>query len=120
MLLFIKDYQIAILKKKYILLYVLNLIDIVFTILLLRTGYFREVNFFMLKAVDRPIICVLLKVVLPALLLGYVYRLSKAGEEEQLKVSNIAVNISLSVYLLVNVSHLIWTAMLPFLIYRGI
>lgn len=120
MLLFIKDYQISILKKKYILLYVLNLIDIAFTILLLRTGYFREVNLFMLKAVDRPMICVFLKVVLPALLLGYVYQLTKSEEEDALKVSNIAVNISLSIYILVNLSHLVWTAMLPFLILRDI
>ncbi|MDF2905286.1 MAG: hypothetical protein K0R34_607 [Herbinix sp.] len=115
MLLFIKDYQLTILKKKYIMLYVLNLIDIVFTILLLRTGYFKEVNLFMIKAVDRPMICVFLKVVLPAVLLGYVYQLSKSGEEDERKVSNIAVNISLTIYILVNMSHLVWTAMLPFL-----
>lgn len=120
MLLFIKDYQLTILKKKYILLYILNLIDIVFTILLLRTGYFREVNLFMSKAVNQPMICVFLKVILPALLLGYVYQLSKTGEEDALKVSNIAVNISLSIYILVNLSHLVWTAMLPFLIFRNI
>ena len=117
MLLFIKDYQISILKKKYIMLYVLNLIDIVFTVLLLRTGYFREVNLFMIKAVNQPMICVFLKVILPAILLGYVYQLTKSEDEDALKVSNIAVNISLSIYMLVNLSHLVWTAMLPFLIF---
>ena len=120
MLLFIRDYQLTILKKKYILLYVLNLLDIVFTLLLLRTGYFREVNLFMTKAVDRPLLCVLLKVVLPAILLGYVYQLTKTEEEDALRVSNIAVNISLSIYILVNLSHLVWTAMLPFLIFGNI
>lgn len=120
MLLFIKDYHISILKKKYIMLYALNVIDIIFTILLLRTGYFREVNLFMIKAVDKPMICVLLKVLLPAILLGYVYQLTKSGEEEQLKVSNVAVNISLSIYILVNLSHLVWSAMLPFLILRNV
>lgn len=120
MLLFIKDYHISILKKKYIMLYLLNVIDIVFTVLLLRTGYFREVNLFMIKAVNKPMICVFLKLVLPAILLGYVYQLTKSGEEEQLKVSNIAVNISLSIYILVNMSHLVWSAMLPFLIYRNV
>ncbi len=120
MLLFIKDYQPVILKKKYIMLYILNLIDIAFTILLLRTGYFKEVNLFMIKAVDRPIICVFIKVILPAILLGYVYQLTKFGEEDEWKVSNIAVNISLSIYILVNLSHLVWTAMLPFLILQNI
>lgn len=99
------------------MLYVLNLIDIVFTVLLLRTGYFREVNLFMIKAVNQPMICVFLKVILPAILLGYVYQLTKSEDEDALKVSNIAVNISLSIYMLVNLSHLVWTAMLPFLIF---
>ncbi len=116
MLLFLKSYDLLMLKKKYILLYALNLIDILFTLLLLQTGYFEELNLFMVRAVDHPLICILLKVILPALLLRYVYQLSKTGEEEQLRVSNIAVNISLSIYAFVNLSHLVWSAMLPFLI----
>ncbi|MBP1756417.1 MAG: hypothetical protein H6Q59_2815 [Firmicutes bacterium] len=116
MLLFIKNYDLLLLKKKYILLYVLNLTDILFTLLLLQTGYFTEMNLFMVSAVDHPLICILLKVIFPAFLLGYVYHTSKTGDDEQLRISNIAVNISLSIYTLVNLSHLVWTAMLPFLI----
>lgn len=120
MVLFIKDYQINILKKKYIMLYALNVIDILFTLVLLQTGYFREVNLLMLKAVDKPLLCILLKVILPALLLSYVYKLTKSGEEDQRRVSNIAVNISLSIYILVNLSHLVWSVMLPFLMRSNI
>lgn len=116
MIVFLKNYDLLMLKKKYILLYVLNLTDILFTLLLLQTGYFSELNFFMIPAVDHPWICILLKVIFPALLLSYVYQLSKTGEEEQLRVSNIAVNVSLSIYALVNLSHLVWSALLPFLI----
>ncbi|MDF2484756.1 MAG: hypothetical protein K0R46_924 [Herbinix sp.] len=120
MLLFIKNYNLSVLKKKYILLYVLNLTDIIFTILLLQTGYFREVNLIMAKAVEHPVACISFKAILPALLLGYVYRCIKEGGEEQHRISNIAVNISLSVYAFVNLSHLVWSAMLPFLILRNV
>ena len=46
MIAFIKNYEIESMKKKFILLYLLNVTDIIFTLLLLQTGYFSEVNFY--------------------------------------------------------------------------
>jgi len=92
--------------------------DIIFTLLLLQTGYFQEVNFLMVKAVQSPTISVVIKVILPALLLYYMYRQIKDADASQLKVSNIAVNISLTIYTIVNITHLVWVALLPvFMIY---
>lgn len=114
MIAFIKKYNIETLKKKFIILYLLNVTDIIFTLLLLKTGYFEEVNLFMAKAVQSPLISLLLKVLLPAVLLIYIYRSIREADEAQLKVSNIAVNVSLSIYSFVNLTHLVWTALLPF------
>lgn len=113
MITFIKSYHVENIKKKFIILYLLNVADIVFTLLLLRTGYFTEVNIFMSKVVQNPLFSFLLKVVLPAILLTYIYQKIKDAEISQLKASNIAVNISLTIYTLVNLSHLVWVAMLP-------
>lgn len=116
MIAFIKNYSLEVIKKKFILLYLLNVTDIIFTVLLLQTGYFEEVNVFMVNAVSNPLTGMLLKVVLPAFLLFFIYRRIKKADLSQLKASNIAVNISLTIYTLVNISHIIWVALLPVLI----
>lgn len=117
MITFIKRYNIETMKKKFILLYLLNVTDIIFTLLLLKTGYFEEVNVLMVKAVQNPIISLLLKIVLPAILLSYIYKGIRGADDAQLKVSNIAVNISLSIYSFVNLTHVVWVCLLPFFIY---
>ncbi|MGF7144686.1 hypothetical protein HNQ56_003118 [Anaerotaenia torta] len=117
MIAFVKNHSLIIQKKKFILLYLLNMTDILFTVLLLQTGYFKEANIFMAKIVVNPVAGVLLKMLLPALMLGYLYRQLQEDDEEQLRVSNIAVNFSLTVYTLVNLSHLVWTALLPYFMY---
>ncbi len=117
MIAFIKNNSLIILKKKFILLYLLNVTDIIFTLLLLQTGYFTEINLFMTGIVQSPLISLLLKVLFPAVLLYYLYQQIIDAELDQLRVANIAINISLAVYAMVNLSHLLWTAMLPLLIY---
>lgn len=117
MLAFIKNYNLVTIRRKFILLYLLNVSDIVFTILLLQTGYFEEINFFMVKAVQNPYASILLKIILPAILLFYMCHRIKSAEASQLRASNIAVNISLTIYTLVNLSHLVWVVLLPFFMY---
>ncbi len=116
MIAFIKNYGILTIKKKFIVLYLLNLMDITFTLLLLQTGYFQEVNFFMMNVVENPFISIFLKVVLPAIFLYYMYYKIKDTDTSSLKVTNIALNFSISLYTLVNLSHLVWAALLPILI----
>lgn len=86
--------------------------DLIFTVLLLQTGYFTEMNILMVKVVKSPFASILIKIILPALLLYYVYRKMKYANESQLKDSNIAINFSLIIYLLVNLSHLVWSGLL--------
>lgn len=116
MITFMKKNSLNIIRKKLCLLYLLNISDIIFTILLLRTGYFSEINLFMVRVIQNPFACILVKVILPIILLYYISLQMANATQEQLKASNIAINISLSLYALVNVTHLIWTASLPFLI----
>lgn len=106
---FIKNYSLPVIKKKFILLYLLNVADIIFTLLLLQTGYFQEVNILMAKLLNNPPVSLLLKIFLPAVLLIYLYNQIKEEDSSQLRASNIAVNISLTIYTLVNLSHLVWT-----------
>jgi len=111
---FIKNYSLKNIKHKFLILYLLNLTDIIFTLLLLHTGLYMEANALMVKAVQSLVSSFILKVVLPAALLGYLYiRMTKATET-QLKKSNLIITIVISIYFLINVSHLVWFAILPF------
>ena len=118
MITFIKSYNLDMIKKKFILLYLFNVTDMLFTVMLLRTGYFTEVNVLMVKALQNPFASVLLKVILPAVLLYLIYKEIRDADEIQLKAANIAVNISLTIYALVNISHLVWTGLLPIFIMK--
>jgi hypothetical protein len=116
MLAFIKNNSLIMLRKKLCLLYLLNVADIIFTVLLLRTGYFTEVNYLMSKMIQKPFVCIMIKVIFPIILLYYIYKQMEASTAAQLRASNVAINISLFLYAFVNATHLLWTAALPFLV----
>lgn len=113
MLAYVKDYSLDNLKNKLILLYVLNVTDIVFTLLLLNTGYYIEANILMTSAVQSYTASFGLKILLPAILLLYIsYRL-KSANTRQLKNSNIMISSITVVYAVINLSHLLWFSLLP-------
>lgn len=115
MISFIKTYNLNNIRKKIILLYLLNVIDLIFTLALLETGLFKEMNIFMVYAVERPLIGIILKIIFPAGLLYYLYKRICLSDASQLKATNIGLLISLTLYGLVNISHLVWVALLPIL-----
>lgn len=115
---FIKDYNIDNIRKKLFILYLLNVTDIIFTLALLKTGLFKEMNIFMVNVVKSPLISICLKILFPAGLLYYLYRKIKDLDYEQLQTANIGLLISLTIYLLVNLSHIIWVALLPVFLYN--
>lgn len=112
---FIKSYNLISIRKKLIILYILNVIDIIFTLSLLQTGLFKEANIFMVNAVENPLISIVIKIILPAGLLYYLYKRIYISDGEQLKATNIGLLISLAIYSLVNISHIIWLILIPFL-----
>lgn len=113
---FIKDYSLDTIKSKLWMLYLLNITDIVFTILLLSTGYYIEANFFMTSAVQDPVTSVNLKVILPAIVLLYVYYRAQFASNVQLKKTNVVISAITLTYAVINLSHLIWFAILPIFI----
>lgn len=114
---FIKDYNFVAIKKKLILLYILNVSDIIFTFILLKTNLFEEQNIIMINAVQNLLTSILLKVVLPALLLFYLYLRIQKANNTQLKKSNVLINIAVSFYALIDISHLVWIIFFPFFLF---
>lgn len=112
---FIKDYSLKNLKNKLIILYILNVTDIIFTLLLLFTCFYMEVNPLIAKALKDPVSGLLLKIVLPAILLILVFSRMQRATEQQLKKSNYLINGVTAFYALINAFHLVWIAILPLL-----
>lgn len=116
MLAYVKDCSLDNLKNKLIVLYVLNVTDIVFTLFLLNTGYYLEANILMTSAVQSYTASFNLKVVLPAILLLYVFYRLKSANDRQLRNSNIMISGITIVYAFINLSHLVWVSLLPLFI----
>ena len=108
MIAFIKSHTLENIKHKLLILYVLNVTDILFTLMLISTGLFMEANIVLKKAVQSVPASILLKVVLPAVLLFYISLRIKDASVKQLKQSNIILTIITVGYALINISHLVY------------
>lgn len=108
MISFIKNYNLNSIKVKLILLYILNVLDISLTVLLLRTGFFVEANYFMSSIVTSPLRYILIKILLPAILLICLFIRIKSATQHQLKKSNYCINIITGVYVFIDLSHVLW------------
>lgn len=104
----IKNYNYESVKKKFILLYVLNIVDIIFTILLLETGMFKEINSIMVNIVEKPILSLILKVVLVGVLIFVVCKRMINATENQLIIGNIIINLALFMYIIINAMHIFY------------
>lgn len=109
---FTRNYSLDHIRNKLILLYILNVTDIIFTFLLLSTGLFIEANVFMVQAVESVPMSLMLKIILPAVLLIYIHFRMQGATESQLKKSNIFINGAVAFYGLINLSHVFWSIVL--------
>ena len=95
-------------RRKLNALYILNVMDILFTICLVNTGMFLEANAVMASLVNnRQILSVIIKVVIPFVLLVWIYQRMKDATAKQLYQSNIIINGCLILYGIINISHVI-------------
>ncbi len=114
---FLKSYNLKSIGKKFILLYVLNITDILFTLFLLHTGLFDEGNVLMKEVIDNNILSIIIKALLPITLLIIIYLRMQKATIKQLYISNIVIIVCLALYFLINISHLFWIAVYIFIFY---
>ena len=110
---FMKQYQLPNLKLKLILLYLLNLTDIIFTVFLLKTGVIIETNPLMAIILKSELYTFFIKGVLPALLFLYLYMRLKTASLHMVRLTNYCLLALLCFYLSINLLHLIWFICLP-------
>ena len=106
----LKTKDLDLIGKKLIALYLLNITDIIFTIFLINTGMFLEVNAVMATLVNnKQLLVIVIKIVIPLIMLLVVYQRMKKATEKQLYQSNIIINAFLIFYGLINISHVVWS-----------
>jgi hypothetical protein len=111
---FIKGSSLPRIKTKLCILYLLNVIDLVFTQILIGSGSFVELNFLMFQILDNLFLCFLVKLLVPALLLIYIFYRMKGAEVRQLKSANLIINGITLIYFLCDAMHLTWFILLNF------
>ncbi|WP_423738980.1 DUF5658 family protein [Clostridium cibarium] len=113
---FITGFNLNNIKIKFIILYIFNVTDIFFTLILYKTGYFLEANLFMRPIISDELLSIFVKLTIPAFLLIILnFRIQKATNSE-LKKSNIIILSILLIYIFINISHLLWILYYIFLI----
>lgn len=103
---FIKCCTYKNIQKKLILLYSLNISDILFTLVLLKTGLFREANGIVAGFVGNTALSLFIKIVFVGILLFVIFKRMESATVKQLKKSNIIIDIAIGAYIIINLMHL--------------
>jgi hypothetical protein len=108
----LKNSNINYIKKKLLVLYILNVTDILFTLFLINTGAFVEGNSVMAALIDSSQLSSLfLKLLLPLALICWIaYRMKKATQNQLIRC-NFTVNLCLVFYGIINIFHMLWSAL---------
>lgn len=106
MLYLLKNYSPKALSYKFILLYILNCTDILFTYTLLKTGLFYEANFIMTSIVTDPYLSFLVKILIPLVLIIRLIPRLPILTSTSLMLCNVALTFILAIYLFINSTHL--------------
>lgn len=100
----------GLLKRKLILLYLLNVSDLFFTYILLDSKLFFEGNAFMASVINNKYLSIFLKCILVLVLIIFICFRMKNATLKQIKIANILINIILIIYFIINISHILGIA----------
>lgn len=100
------------LRNKMIFVYVLNVTDIIFTLILCGTGAFIEANPLAALFTGSTAAALIAKSLIPAALLIYLYCRLRNAAERQRKKANISLGALLILYSLINISHITWLSVM--------
>lgn len=101
---------------KLIVLYILNVTDYIFTLILLSSGHFIEANPLLYTGIN-GVGGFVLKCVVPLVLVLYLHIRFIFGKPKNQKAVNLLLNIILSYYAFVNLMHIFWLCVMGVIIY---
>ncbi len=99
-------------KKRLFLLFMLNMSDWICTLSLLATGAFEEANPLMKNVIESPFLGFFVKVFLPLVFILFALSKLADADKKQILFSNNIALAGVSVYLLLNLYHIVCFTML--------
>ncbi|ERI89467.1 hypothetical protein HMPREF1982_04621 [Clostridiales bacterium oral taxon 876 str. F0540] len=108
----LRGYSLENIKIKFIIIYFFNITDIIFTLILLKSGAFLEANILMKNIVQNEALSLIIKIGIPFILLAFLYIRLKDASEKQLFLGNILINICMIAYFIINLLHVFWIFLL--------
>jgi hypothetical protein len=112
MISFLRCCSLMDIRNKLAFIFILNVTDIIFTLILCGTGLFVEANPVAAAFVGNTCAALLAKSLIPAALLAYLYFRMQKATREQLRKANIMIVAALLAYVVINVSHVTWISVL--------
>jgi hypothetical protein len=98
------------LKTKLIAVYALNVTDILLTLALTSTGAFYEGNPMMAAVLSSTAAALAIKLIAPAALIALLIIRLRGATPPQRKSANLLICALLALYVLINISHIVWSA----------
>lgn len=95
------------LRRKLYLVYLLNVVDWVCTVVLLSTGLFYEANPIARTFIDSISLGFILKCVVPFVLIFLTARCLHILDFRQMKIADMMISFGLTVYIAITVDHII-------------
>lgn len=105
----LRKYDLKTVRVKLLIIYILNTLDIVFTLILFPTGLFTEKNIIMINIIKNPFYSIILKVFIVGIFIVLLCIRIKKATKQQLFYSNIIINCCLLCYLFIIFTHIIWS-----------
>ena len=93
---------------KLIMLYALNVMDILFTQFLVGTGFFMEANPLMALLMGNALVAVLFKIAFPAIVFVFLAERARHATFAQRRTTSRLINLLLIVYAAVALLHVAW------------
>ena len=107
MLLYFKNYHPHVMAHKLSMLYLLNLVELILSMILFHADVSTVTNPVVIYVMNHPWLMILLKASLPAILLGYLfYYLTQTESAKIIHLSNLGISALLVIYGFMNLVHL--------------
>lgn len=104
----LRNYDIKSIKNKFLILFILNALDLFFTKILIGIGFCYEGNIFIRGIIENNYISILFKIFIPAILLFCLSHRIKSATILQLKRSNTIISLCIFFYIFIVFSQLIF------------
>lgn len=110
---YIENKEIKVIKRILWYIYALNVTDIIFTLLLLRTGLFIEANVLMQNLVTNEALSLAVKIIVPLVTVLYVSHSfdTRPTTFKVFKTSKFCLSVTLGIYVFINIMHIFYLLM---------